>query len=42
MLTKAHAQGRRKFFNTHAGLADKTTFKPFLSPPRKIESVVYL
>src|SRR5215472_13768019 len=30
MLTKAHGQGRLKFFNTHAGLADKAAFKAFL------------
>ena len=41
MLTKAHAEGRLKFFNTHAGLADKRAFKRFLAPLRKIEWVVY-
>ena len=41
MLTKAHADGRLKFFNTHAGLADKRAFKRFLAPLRKIEWVVY-
>jgi hypothetical protein len=41
MLTKAHAEGRLKFFNTHAGLADKSTFKRFLAPLRKTEWVVY-
>ena len=41
MLTQAHAEGRLKFFNTHAGLADKRAFKRFLAPLRKIEWVVY-
>ena len=41
MLTKAHAEGRLKFFNTHAGLADKRAFKRFLALLRKIEWVVY-
>jgi Putative transposase len=41
MLTKAHTQGRLKFFNTHAGLADKRTFKKFLAPLRKTKWVVY-
>src|SRR5205814_9539351 len=41
MLTKAHAQERLKFFNTHAGLADKRAFKRFLAPLRRIEWVVY-
>src|SRR5216117_3336865 len=29
MLTNAHAEGRLKFFNTHAGLAAKRAFKRF-------------
>jgi len=41
MLTKAHAEGRLKFFNTHAELTDKRAFKRFLAPLRKIEWVVY-
>jgi Putative transposase/Transposase zinc-binding domain len=41
MLTKAHAEGRLKFFNTHAGLTDKRTFKRFLAPLRKTKWVVY-
>ena len=41
MLTKAHTQGRLKFFNTHAGLADKRTFKRFLAPLRNTKWVVY-
>ena len=41
MLTNAHAEGRLKFFNTHAGLAAKRAFKRFLAPLRKIEWVVY-
>jgi Putative transposase len=30
-----------KFFNTHAGLADKKTFKRFIAPLRHIKWVVY-
>jgi hypothetical protein len=41
MLTKAHGEGRLKFFNTHAGLADKRSFKRFLAPLRRIKWVVY-
>ena len=41
MLTEAHAEGRLKFFNTHAGLADKRAFKKFLAPLRRIKWVVY-
>src|SRR5271155_4343371 len=41
MLIDAHSGGRLKFFNTHAGLADKRTFKRFLAPLRRIEWVVY-
>src|ERR1700693_5977459 len=41
MLTKAHVEGRLKFFNTHARLAAKRAFKRFLAPLRKIEWVVY-
>jgi len=41
MLTQAHDMGRLKFFNTHAGLADKRTFKRFIAPLRHINWVVY-
>ena len=41
MLMHAHAAGELKFFNTHAGLADKTTFKRFITPLRRIKWVVY-
>jgi len=41
MLTQAHAEGRLKFFSTHAQLADKRVFKSFLAPLRRIKWVVY-
>jgi hypothetical protein len=41
MIMDAHADGQLKFFNTHAGLADKRTFKRFLAPLRRIKWVVY-
>ena len=41
MLTDAHDAGQLKFFNAHAGLADKTTFKRFIAPLRRIKWVVY-
>ena len=41
MLTQAHVEGRLKFFNTHAQLADRTAFKRFLAPLRRIKWVVY-
>jgi hypothetical protein len=41
MLTDAHDAGQLKFFNTHAGLADRATFKRFLAPLRHIKWVVY-
>ena len=41
MVMDAHADGQLKFFNTHAGLADKRTFKRFLAPLRRIKWVVY-
>jgi hypothetical protein len=41
MLSDAHADGRLTFFNSHAGLADKKTFKRFLAPLRHIDWVVY-
>src|SRR5947209_17813121 len=37
----AHAHGQLMFFNSHAGLADKRTFKRFLAPLRRIKWVVY-
>jgi hypothetical protein len=30
MLMHAHTAGELKFFNTHAGLAEKRTFKHFI------------
>jgi hypothetical protein len=41
MLGDAHDAGQLKFFNTHAGLADRATFKRFLAPLRHIKWVVY-
>src|SRR5919198_5477660 len=41
MLMAAHDAGQLKFFNTHAGLADKRTFKRFIGPLRHIKWVVY-
>ena len=41
MLTDAHDAGQLKFFNAHAGLADKKTFKRFIAPLRRIKWVVY-
>src|SRR5438876_7789454 len=41
MLMRAHDAGQLKFFNTHAGLTDKRTFKRFISPLRHIKWVVY-
>jgi hypothetical protein len=41
MLMDAHDTGQLKFFNTHAGLADKRTFKRFLGPLRHIKWIVY-
>jgi hypothetical protein len=41
MLIHAHNAGELKFFNTHAGLADKRTFKRFIAPLRSIQWVVY-
>ena len=39
-LVEAHAEGRLQFFGAHAALADKTTFKRFLAPLRRIDWVV--
>jgi hypothetical protein len=41
MLMHAHDTGELQFFNTHAGLADKRTFKRFIAPLRRIKWVVY-
>jgi hypothetical protein len=41
MLMHAHTAGELKFFNTHAGLADKRTFKRFIAPLRHTQWVVY-
>jgi len=41
MLTHAHDAGQLTFFNAHAGLADKTTFKRFIAPLRRIKWIVY-
>ena len=41
MLMAAHDDGELKFFNSHAGLADKKTFKRFIAPLRRIKWVVY-
>jgi hypothetical protein len=37
MLSAAHAGGLLRFFNTHAGLADRKNFKRFLGPLRHID-----
>ena len=37
MLIAAHDNGELKFFNTHAELADKKTFKRFIAPLRRIK-----
>jgi hypothetical protein len=41
MLMHAHTAGELKFFNTHAELTDKRTFKRFIAPLRRIKWVVY-
>jgi len=41
MLKDAHDANQLTFFNTHAGLADKRTFKRFIAPLRHIKWVVY-
>jgi putative transposase/transposase-like zinc-binding protein len=41
LLTDAHAEGRLQFFGHLAALTDKTTFKRFLAPLRRIKWVVY-
>src|SRR6201988_1949759 len=40
MVLHAHTAGELKFFNTHAGLADKRTFKRFIAPLRHTQWVV--
>jgi Putative transposase len=37
MLTDAHDAGQLTVFNAHAGLSDKTTFKRFIAPLRRIK-----
>jgi site-specific recombinase XerD len=41
MLLEAHDASQLTFFSTHAGLADKRTFKRFIAPLRRIRWVVY-
>jgi hypothetical protein len=41
MLMDAHDANQLTFFNTHARLADKKTFKRFIAPLRRIKWVVY-
>jgi putative transposase len=41
MLVHAYDAGQLKFFNAHAGLTDKRTFKRFIGPLRHIKWVVY-
>ena len=41
MLMDAHRAGQLKFFNSHAELADKRTFKRFVAPLRRIKWVVF-
>ena len=41
MLMDAHDAGQLTFFNTHAELADKRTFKRFIAALRRIQWVVY-
>ena len=42
MLGEAQDAGRLKFFNGHAGLADRRAFKQFLGPLRHTRWVVYV
>jgi hypothetical protein len=37
----AHVADQLTFFNSHAGLTDKLTFKRFIGPPRHSKWVVY-
>jgi len=41
MLMDAHDSGQLNFFNTHAGLAEKRTFKHFIAALRRIHWVVH-
>ena len=41
MLMEAHDASQLTFFNTHAGLTDKRTFKRFIAPLRRIRWVVH-
>jgi hypothetical protein len=41
MLMEAHGASQLTFFNTHAGLADKRTFKRFIGPLRHSKWVVW-
>src|SRR6202035_3168241 len=41
MLMEAHDAAQLKFFNTHAGLADKSTVKRFIAPLRRMQWDVY-
>ena len=41
MLIDAHDSGQLTFFNTHAGLAEKRTFKRFIAALRRIHWVVH-
>jgi hypothetical protein len=41
MLLEPHDASQLTFFSTHAGLADKRTFKRVIAPLRRIRWVVY-
>jgi hypothetical protein len=41
LLMAAHDAGQLRFFNSQAGLTDKSTFKHFIAPLRHIKWVVY-
>jgi hypothetical protein len=41
MLMHAHTAGELTFFNTHAALADRPTFKRFIAPLRRSKWVVH-
>jgi hypothetical protein len=41
LLMAAHDAGQLRFFNTHAGLADKSTFKRLIAPLRHTKWVVH-
>ena len=40
-LQRLHQDGKLRFFGEHAGLADASSFKAWLTPLRKVEWVVY-